>query len=46
MKLQRAIEILEEHQSWRLGSDEETHYTTKELTEAINLVLIEIKRKN
>jgi hypothetical protein len=39
MNLQKAIEILEYHQQWRLGNEEEMKYTSKELTKAISVVL-------
>lgn len=44
MKLERAINILETHNKWRRGSDEEVDYTVKELGIAIDLILKELKR--
>ena len=43
MELHKAIEILEYHQQWRRGDIDEMKYTPKELTEALDLVLSEIK---
>lgn len=44
MKLSKAITILEYHQRWRLGELEEMKYTPKELTEAIEVLLKEVKK--
>ena len=44
MKLERAINILETHNRWRRGSDDEVDYTVKELGIAIDLILKEVKR--
>ena len=40
MKLSRAIEILDEHQKWRLGCDKTEPTKPKELTSAINEAVI------
>lgn len=39
MTAQKALEILEIHNNWRRGKEEDTPYTIKELGEAINLVV-------
>lgn len=39
MTLKQAIEILAEHQKWRLGETDEMPFTTKQLTQAINTIL-------
>ena len=44
MELQTAIEILEYHQEWRLGKREDMIYEPKKLTEAIDIVLSEVKK--
>jgi hypothetical protein len=44
MKLQTAIEILEYHQEWRLGNREDMIYEPKKLTEALDIVLSEVKK--
>ena len=44
MELKTAIEILEYHQEWRLGKREDMIHEPKKLTEAIDVVLIEIKK--
>lgn len=46
MKLKKAIQILESHQEWRLGNIDEMPHTPKEITEALNLVLKEVKKNN
>lgn len=43
MTLETAIEILEHHQQWRLGKIDEMKYSPKELTQAIDELLKEIK---
>lgn len=43
-KLKTAIEILEYHQEWRLGKREDMIYEPKKLTEALDIVLIEVKK--
>ena len=43
MTLKRALEILELHQQWRLGTIDEMTYTTAELTEAINIAIKTVK---
>lgn len=44
MELQTAIEILEYHQEWRLGKREEMIHEPKKLTEALDMVLSEVKK--
>lgn len=44
MELQTAIEILEYHQEWRLGKREDMIHEPKKLTEALDLVLNEVKK--
>jgi hypothetical protein len=44
MKLQTAIEILEYYQAWRLGKREDMIHEPKELTEALDIVLSEVKK--
>ena len=44
MELQTAIEILEYHQEWRLGKREDMIYEPKKLTEALDIVLSEVKK--
>ena len=44
MELQTAIEILEYHQKWRLGKREDMIYTPQKITEALNIVLSEVKK--
>lgn len=46
MNLQTAIEIFEYHQEWRLGKREEMIHEPKKLTEALDIVLIEVKKLN
>lgn len=43
MELQTAIEILEYHQEWRLGKREDMIHEPKKLTEALDVVLREVK---
>jgi hypothetical protein len=43
MDIQTAIEIVEYHQSWRLGEKEEMLYEPRVITEAINVLLAEVK---
>ena len=45
MELKTAIEILEYHQEWRLGKREDMIYEPKKLTEALDIVLMEVKKK-
>jgi len=45
MTLKEAIEILELHQKWRLGEIDEMPYSPRKITEAINTVLYEVKKK-
>lgn len=44
MELQTAIEILEYHQEWRLGKREDMIYEPKKLTDALDIVLSEVKK--
>lgn len=44
MELQTAIEILEYHQEWRLGKRENMIHEPKKLTEALDIVLNEVKK--
>lgn len=44
MELKTAIEILEYHQEWRLGKREDMIHEPKKLTEAIDIVLSEVKK--
>ena len=45
MELKTAIEILEYHQEWRLGKREDMIHEPKKLTEALDIVLMEVKKK-
>lgn len=44
MELQTAIEILEYHQEWRLGKKEDMIHEPKKLTEALDIVIAEVKK--
>jgi hypothetical protein len=44
MEIQRAINILEYHQEWRLGKRDKMIHEPKILTEALDIVLAEVKR--
>lgn len=44
MELQTAIEILEYHQEWRLGKREDMIHEPKKLTDALDIVLSEVKK--
>ena len=44
MELKTAIEILEYHQEWRLGKREDMSHEPKKLTEALDIVLSEVKK--
>lgn len=44
MELKTAIEILYYHQEWRLGKREDMIHEPKKLTEALDLVLSEVKK--
>ena len=44
MELKTAIEILEYHQEWRLGKREDMIHEPKKLTEALDIVLKEVKK--
>lgn len=45
MELQTGIEILEYHQEWRLGKREDMIYEPKQITEALDVVLSEVKNR-
>jgi hypothetical protein len=45
MELETAIEILEYHQLWRLGKREDMIHEPKKLTEALDMVLAEVKKE-
>ena len=45
MELKTAIEILEYHQEWRLGKKEDMIHEPKKLTEALDVILSEIKKE-
>ncbi len=44
MKLKTAIEILDYHQEWRLGKRDEMIHEPKKLTQALDIVLSEVKK--
>ena len=44
MELKTAIEILDYHQEWRLGKREDMIHEPKKLTEALDMVLSEVKK--
>ena len=44
MELKTAIEILEYHQEWRLGKREDMIHEPKKLTQALDIVLNEVKK--
>ena len=44
MELKTAIEILEYHQEWRLGKKNDMIHEPKKLTEALDIVLNEVKK--
>ena len=46
MELKTAIEILEYHQEWRLGKRDDMIHEPKKLTEALDVVLMEVKKNN
>jgi hypothetical protein len=46
MELQTAIEILEYHQEWRLGKREEMIHEAKKLTQALDVVVNQVKSNN
>lgn len=46
MELQTAIEILEYHQEWRLGKREDMIHEPKKLTEALDIILTEVKKNS
>ena len=46
MDLKTAIEIVDFHQEWRVGKHEEMIYTPKEITEALDIVIKEVKKRN
>jgi hypothetical protein len=46
MELKTAIEILEYHQEWRQGRREDMIHEPKKLTEALDMVLCEVKKNS
>jgi len=44
MELKTAIEILDYHQEWRLGKRDDMIHDPKKLTEALDLVLSQVKK--
>ena len=44
MELQTAIEILEYHQEWSLGQREDMIHSPKKLTEALDIIISEVKK--
>jgi len=44
MNIKKAIEVLEYHQQWRLGDDDIVQTNARELTESINIILVEVKK--
>ena len=44
MDLKTAIEILEYHQEWRLGKREDMIHEPKKLTQALDIILNEVKK--
>ena len=44
MELKTAIEILEYHQEWRLGKREDMIHEPKKLTQALDVVINEVKK--
>ena len=44
MELKTAIEILEYHQEWRLGKREDMIHEPKKLTQALDIVINEVKK--
>ena len=44
MELKKAIEILEYYQQWRLGKKEDMIHEPKKLTEALDMVILEVKK--
>ena len=44
MELKTAIEILEYYQEWRLGKREDMIHEAKKLTEALDMVILEVKK--
>jgi len=45
MTVEKAVEILNIHQKWRIGEIEEMPYSPKIITEALGLLLGEFKKK-
>lgn len=46
MDLKKAIEILDYHQEWRQGKRDDMIYEPKVLTQALDIVLSEVKKLN
>lgn len=45
LELKTAIEILEYHQKWRLGEVDEMIYTSRQITESLDIIIKEVKKK-
>ena len=43
MNLKQAIEILDYHQKWRMGKVDEIKFSSRQITEALDVVLMEVK---
>jgi hypothetical protein len=44
MELKTAVEILEYHQEWRLGERDDMIHEPKVLTEALDVIIKEVKK--
>jgi hypothetical protein len=44
MNIQTAIEIMEYHQEWRLGKRDDMIHEPRQLTEALDILLSEVKK--
>lgn len=44
MRLKKAVEILEQHQEWRLGKSEEMIHSPKKITKALDVVISKVKK--
>ena len=44
MEVKTAIEILEYHQEWRLGKRDDMVHEPKKITQALDIVLSEVKK--
>lgn len=45
MELKTAVEILEYHQEWILGKRDDMIHETKALTEALDVIIKEVKKQ-